>query len=191
MALLSGTGPRWRLPSWPASRPYTASVLASCRRERTKEPDLEGVNRVQGEPAFQECLVEFGAAGGQVGFRLLLVGCQHTRCKTFALWRGVLPPPFDPPGKPPLRQRLRLGSSLAPLVHRRAVAGCSPAAPRPPPVKAAGFAGEPCGVTGGRRGRRCHRCGAGPPGLRDGLRPSLRRGGALFPTQQGPGVRAA
>jgi len=27
-----------------------------------------------------------------------------------------------------------------------------------------------------RRGRRCHRSGAGPPGLRDGLRPSLPPG---------------
>ena len=32
-----------------------------------------------------------------------------------------------------------------------------------------------------RRGRRCRRIGAGPPGLRDGLRPSLRRGRAPFP----------
>ena len=40
-----------------------------------------------------------------------------------------------------------------------------------------------------KRGRCCHRFGAGPPGLRDGLRPSLRRGRAPFPTQQGPVVR--
>ena len=32
-----------------------------------------------------------------------------------------------------------------------------------------------------RRGRRCHRFGAGPPGLRDGLRPSLRWGRAPLP----------
>ena len=40
------------------------------------------------------------AAPPRAGFRLLLVGSQHTRCKTFALWRGVLRPPSIPPEKP-------------------------------------------------------------------------------------------
>ena len=75
----------------------------------------------------------------------LLVLSQPTRCKTFALWRGVLPPPFEPPGNPPLRQRSRLGESARLPPGRpstRPVAGCSPADPRSSPVEAVDFAGE-------------------------------------------------
>ena len=63
---------------------------------------------------------------------------------------------------------------------------------RPPitAVEAADFRGRVCVVTGGRCGRRC-RFGTGPPGLRDGLRPSLRRGRAHFRTPRSPVVRGA
>ena len=93
--------------------------------------------------------------------------------------------PSDPGRSSPLRQRARLGSS--------------PGTSAWPSIHAASrrmFSRRPA-ITAGRgrrfrmnlrcdrrqRGRRCRRIGAGPPGLRDGLRPSLRRGRA--PSQPG------
>ena len=87
-------------------------------------------------------------------------------------------PPFDPPGKPPLLAafavrafaRFRLaersrrpsaGCLTPPPDHRRSRASISRASPRRDRRP---------------RGRRCHRFGAGPPGFRDGLRPSLPPG---------------
>ncbi len=113
---------------------------------------------------------------------------------TFNVAAGEAPAPLQIPPEKPRSGSVR-GWGVRPFPRepntppRRPVAGCSPADHRSPPVETAGLAGEPCVVTGGRSGRRCHRFGAGPPGLRDGLRPSLRRGRAPYGSGSQVGLR--
>ena len=109
-----------------------------------------------------------------------------------ALARGAAAP-LRSPGKPPLRQRSRLGSSARPPAwpkrSRRPGAGCSPADHRSPPVEAVGSRMSL------RRDRRAawsalpplRRRSPRPPG-RDYARPSSR-GRAPFPTRPSPVVR--
>ena len=113
----------------------------------------------------------------------LMVPSQHTHGITAGLARGA-PPPFDPPEQP--RSGNVRGWGVRPRLadrSRRPVAGCPPTAPRSPPVKAVNFHGRVCVVTGGSVVGVAASSAPVPPGLRDGLRPSLRRGRA--PSQPG------
>ena len=97
--------------------------------------------------------------------------------------------PFDPQGKTPRRQRSRLGfrpPSRGPNVSWAAAWGMSSRRPPDHRPSRPSASGRVRGVTGGRRGRRFHRFGAGPPGLRDGLCPSLPPGLSSLPN---PGLK--
>jgi len=113
---------------------------------------------------------------------------QPTHCGYKGAGEGCSAP-FDPQGKTPRRQRSRLGfrpPSRGPNVSWAAAWGMS--SQRPPDHRPSrpSASGRVRGVTGGRRGRRFHRFGAGPPGLRDGLCPSLPPGLSSLPN---PGLK--
>ena len=105
-----------------------------------------------------------------------------------ALARGCCAP-LRSPRKPPLRHRSRSGSSPASAWPNDQAASRRMFSPPTTDHRRSRPSMSRVSLRRDRRrrGRRCHRFGAGPPGLRDGLRPSLPPGSSPLPNPAKPG----
>ena len=119
--------------------PVALAVLEALDREAEQLARDGSVSAVPGDAR------RAGFGGSAEGWLTFLRSVsQPTRCKTFALWRGVLRPPSIPPKKP--RSGSVRGWGVRPLPRRAnvpqaAVARCPPPTTRPPFVEAVRFRG--------------------------------------------------